>query len=50
MISEDVTYPSLPNPREATMELMRILETPGVVRVVLALSLAMMMAIVIGLI
>jgi hypothetical protein len=32
------------------MELMRIFETPVVVRTVLALSLAMMMAIVLGLI
>lgn len=31
------------------MELMRILETPVAVRVVLALSLAMMMAILLGL-
>lgn len=31
------------------MELMRILETPMAVRVVLALSLAMMMAILLGL-
>lgn len=32
------------------MELMRILETPAVVRVILALSLAMMLAIVLGLV
>lgn len=32
------------------MELMRILETPAVVRVILALSLAMMLAILLGLV
>ncbi len=32
------------------MELMRILETPAAVRVILALSLAMMLAIVLGLV
>ena len=32
------------------MELLRILETPVVVRVVMALSLAMMLAVIIGLI
>ena len=32
------------------MELMRILETPAVVRVILALSLEMMLAIVLGLV
>lgn len=32
------------------MELMRLLETPTVVRIVLALSLAMMMSIVLGIV
>lgn len=36
--------------REVVMELLRILETPVVVRVVMALSLAMMLAVIIGLI
>ena len=35
--------------REAVMELFRILETPVAIRVVMALSLAMMLAVILGL-
>jgi len=35
--------------REAVMELLRILETPVAIRVVMALSLAMMLAVILGL-
>jgi len=35
--------------REAVMELLRILETPVAIRVVMALSLAMMAAVILGL-
>jgi hypothetical protein len=34
---------------EAVMELLRILETPVAIRVVMALSLAMMLAVILGL-
>jgi len=40
----------LPDEGEAVMEHLRILETPVAIRVVMALSLAMMLAVIVGLV